>query len=73
MNEDIPDVARRLRVRVWFGDEIICSHEAEPERALRYAALMAQRFAGLRVTVDDRPHDGDTALPEETLWTLTVK
>lgn len=73
MAQDMTDRRRRLRIRVWFGDEIICSHEADPERALRYAALMAQRFAGLRVTVDDRPQDGDEALPEETLWSLTVK
>lgn len=67
------DVRPRQRVRVWFGDQIICSHEAEPEQALRYAALMAQRFAGLRVTVDDQPQESDRTLPEETLWPLTIK
>lgn len=68
------DVERR-RVRVWFGREVICSHAAEPERARRYAVLMRQRFAGLRVTIDDEPYDGDRSrgLPSEPLWPLTVK
>lgn len=63
------------RVRVWFGSEVICSHAAEAERAKRYAVLMRQRFAGLRVTVDDEPEDGGRSrvLPTEPLWPLTVK
>ena len=42
----------RMRVRVWFGNEVICSLRADPEPAYRYARLMAQRYAGLRVTID---------------------
>jgi hypothetical protein len=43
------------RVRVWFAGEVICSHVAEAERAKRYAVLIVQRFAGLRVTIDPEP------------------
>jgi|Tabmets5t2r1_1033131.scaffolds.fasta_scaffold27954_3 hypothetical protein len=65
------DAARR-RVRVWFGSEVICSHEADPCQAQRYAMLMSRRFAGLRVTIDDQPGARDTALPDELLWDSTV-
>ncbi|MGH3360496.1 MAG: hypothetical protein ACRDO7_16965 [Nocardioidaceae bacterium] len=67
------DSLRRQRIRVWFGDEVVCTHEADPERARRYADLMSRRFAGLRVTIDECPDRNDAALPEETLWSLTVK
>jgi hypothetical protein len=60
------------RVRVWFGSEVICSHEADPYQARRYATLMSRRFAGLRVTIDDRPTDRDRALPNPLLWDSTV-
>jgi hypothetical protein len=62
----------RRRVRVWFGNEVICTHVAEPTEAERYAALMGQRFAGLTVTVDDTPAIADTSLPHELLWERTV-
>jgi hypothetical protein len=60
------------RVRVWFGSEVICSHEADPQQAQRYAKLMARRFAGLRVTIDDNPSGTDRRLPNELLWESTV-
>lgn len=62
----------RRRVRVWFGNEVICTHVAEALEAERYAALMGQRFAGLTVTVDDTPAMADTNLPHELLWERTV-
>lgn len=71
MNEQ--DDRPRMRVRVWFGSEVICSRRAEPEQAKRYARLMAQRFAGLRVTIDSQPRRDDKTLPREALWPLTVK
>lgn len=70
-NEISKDQLRR--VRVWFGDEVICSHCAEPGEAEQYARLMAQRFAGLTVTVDDQPGEKDTRLPHELLWDRTVR
>lgn len=60
------------RVRVWFGTEVICCHVADRARAQRYAALMAQRFAGLRVTIEDEPSADDPELPHELLWDRTV-
>jgi len=62
----------RRRVRVWFGNEVICSHEADPQQAQKYAKLMSQRFAGLRVTIDDKPGANDRKLPNELLWESTV-
>jgi|RhiMethySRZTD1v2_1073278.scaffolds.fasta_scaffold3232576_2 hypothetical protein len=62
----------RKRVRVWFGDGVICSHVASEERARRYASLIAQRFAGLRVTIDDGPDERDAELPHELLWDRTI-
>lgn len=62
----------KCRVRVWFGNEVICSHVADPLEAERYAALMAKRFAGLRITVDDEAGGDDPALPHELLWERTV-
>jgi hypothetical protein len=61
------------RVRVWFGTEVICSHVADTTEAERYAALMARRFAGLTITVDDAPAMSDPALPHELLWEQTVQ
>jgi hypothetical protein len=58
---------------VWFGSEVICSHVAESAQAERYARLMARRFAGLTVTIDDRPGLNDTGLPHELLWVQTVQ
>jgi hypothetical protein len=63
---------KRQRVQVWFGKEVICSHEADAAQAQRYAALMARRFAGPRVTIDDHPSSSDRSLPNELLWDSTV-
>jgi hypothetical protein len=63
---------KRRRVQVWFGKEVICSHEADAAQAQRYAVLMARRFTGLRVTIDDHPSSSDRALPNELLWDSTV-
>ncbi len=41
----------RRRVRVWFGEHAIADYTAEQALAERYAAAMARRFAGLRVTL----------------------
>lgn len=64
---------QRRRIRVWFGNEVICSHVADPAEAERYAALMAQRFAGLSITVDDVADASDPALPHALLWEQTVR
>ncbi|MPZ63806.1 MAG: hypothetical protein GEU93_21580 [Propionibacteriales bacterium] len=61
------------RVQVWFGSEVISSHTARPDEANRYAALIARRFAGLTVTVDDAQGDRDPALAPELLWDQTVR
>lgn len=45
---------RQHRVRVWFGSQVICSHDAEAQRARAYADAMSRRYAGLRVTVNGR-------------------
>ena len=66
------DPVARLRVRVWFGREVICAHAADPEQARRYATLMSRRFAGLRVTIDDEPKGTESTLPNELLWDSTV-
>jgi hypothetical protein len=60
----------RCRVRVWFGQYAIADYTAEPAVAERYAAAMARRFAGCRVTVEPCavPTDG-RLLPPEQLWT----
>ena len=68
-----PDADDERRVRVWFGSEVICSHVAAPEEAERYARLMAQRFAGLAVTIDNQPDQKDRCLPHELLWEQTVR
>lgn len=61
------------RIRVWFGSEVICSHVAEPDEADRYARLMARRYSGLTVTIDDQPGKHDRSLPHELLWEQTVR
>jgi hypothetical protein len=63
---------QRSRIRVWFGNEVICSHAADPEEAERYAALMARRFAGLAVTIDSGAEPDDPELPHHLLWEHTV-
>lgn len=65
-------VGERRRVRVWFGNEVICTHVADSLEAERYAALMGQRFAGLTVTVDEAPTVSGISLPHELLWERTV-
>jgi hypothetical protein len=69
---EVEGLDARQRVQVWFGSEVICSHEADPQQALRYATLMSRRFAGLRVTIDDNPSSTDRKLPNELLWDSTV-
>ena len=61
------------RIQVWFGSEVICSHAAEPSEAERYARLMAQRFAGLTISIDNEPGANDPGLPHELLWEWTVR
>jgi hypothetical protein len=56
------------RVRVTFGSHAIATYVANPGEAERYARAMAQRFAGLRVTVDDQPSRLDPILPERVWW-----
>jgi len=61
----------RRRVRVWFGAHVIADYTAEEDAAVRYAAAMERRFAGLRVTND--PGRGDStgsALPSALLWSV---
>lgn len=48
---DNPCPSKR-RVRVWFGEHIIADYTAEPAEAIRYQSGMTQRFAGLRITVE---------------------
>jgi hypothetical protein len=62
----------RCRIRVWFGNEVICTHVADPNEAEQYATLMARRFAGLVVTVDNEPGPQDPVLPHHLLWEQTV-
>ena len=61
------------RIQVWFGDEVICSHQAPAWQARRYVTLMGRRFAGLRITVDGEPTGREPALPHELLWDHTVR
>ncbi|MGH3383576.1 MAG: hypothetical protein ACRDO1_03260 [Nocardioidaceae bacterium] len=65
------------RVQVWFGDHVICTHDAEEALACRYALAMQRRFPGLRITDDPLTgHETVTAaaeLPSELLWPLTVQ
>lgn len=69
----VNETSNQRRVRVWFGNEVICSHAAEPEQAERYARLMAQRFAGLTITIENDPDKADPQLPHELLWEQTVR
>jgi hypothetical protein len=64
------DVTKRRRVRVWFGEHVVEEYQAEAATADRYADAMAQRFRGLRVTVDDVGPDGLQPLSPERLWTI---
>jgi hypothetical protein len=70
---DNAETLPRCWIRVWFGEEVICSHVAEPREAERYAILMAQRFAGLAVTVDSDPDPRAVGLPHHLLWEQTVQ
>lgn len=67
--------AQQRRVRVWFGEHVLSDYRADSERAERYATLTRQRFAGLRVTVDEPPRDepADSLPEDERLWHLTAK
>jgi hypothetical protein len=60
----------RCRVRVWFGQHVMCSYTADQIAAQRYAAAMARRFPGLRVSVDELTEIGLRPLPCELLWTI---
>lgn len=53
---------------MWFGRHVIATYVAEPSAAERYARAMGQRFAGLRVTVDDQSSRFDPRLPERVWW-----
>lgn len=44
--------ATKRLVRVWFGQNVIAQHTAEPDIASRYEHAMRRRFASLRVTND---------------------
>lgn len=70
---DTPGPTNQCRVRVWLGSEVICSHVTDGERARRYAALMLQRFAGLRVTIDAAPGRHEPGALPQLLWDRTVK
>lgn len=66
----------RCRVRVWFGEQVLCQYSAPRPQAERYAAAMRRRFLGLRVTVEAVVKDssGEAPLPTNAaLWPLTVK
>jgi hypothetical protein len=60
-------------VRVWFGNEVICSHQAPAWQARRYVASIGRQFAGLRITIDGTPTGREPALPHELLWDHTVR
>lgn len=62
-------------VQVWFGEHVICQYKAGPALAERYAAAMARRFAGLRVTNSALPADRKPPdLPgDERMWEVTPK
>lgn len=66
----------RRRVRVWFGEHTIADYTAEAAEAERYADAMSRRFAGLRVTSEPLPLNGDgrsMPLPSERLWDVPPK
>ena len=62
------DPSSAKRIRVWFGRHVIATYVAEPDQAERYARAMAQRFAGLRITVDDQASRFDPLLPIRARW-----
>lgn len=62
----------QARVRVWFGDHVISDFAGDTERADAYATLVRQRFAGLRVTVENDPPPTARALPNRRLWELSL-
>jgi len=62
------DLSSAKRVRVWFGRHVIATYVAEPDQAERYARAMAQRFAGLRITIDDHASRFDPLLPLRAGW-----
>lgn len=80
-----PTGPHRRRVRVWFGDHVVADYRAEADLADRYAAAMARRFAGLRVTIEPIPdsgpggpeqggrQDATRELPGERLWEVAPK
>ncbi|MEV0289986.1 MULTISPECIES: hypothetical protein [unclassified Kribbella] len=73
MSDPVP---QRRRVLVWFGDHVVADYRAEADLAERYAAAMARRFAGLRVTSDPIPDADpgpDRTLPGERLWEVAPK
>lgn len=80
--QESPTTTERRQVRVWFGSHVIADYTAERDLADRYAAAMARRFAGLRVTSEavsatsTPPAAGEPfplPLPEnEHQWDLTV-
>lgn len=53
------DTIELRRVRVWFGEHVIADYTNDREHAERYAASMARRFAGLKVTTDPVPLPGN--------------
>lgn len=59
---------RQRRVRVWFGSHVIATYVGDPGEADRYARAMAQRFAGLRVTIDGQASRFDPLLPHRARW-----
>jgi hypothetical protein len=75
-------VLARHMVQVWFGSHVIATYVAERLLADRYAAAMARRFAGLRITNEPLPPTAPTdpdyvpdhppIPPEQRLWPLTV-
>jgi hypothetical protein len=42
-------------VQVWFGSHLIASYVAGQARAVHDGLMLARRFAGLGVTIDDQP------------------
>jgi hypothetical protein len=60
-------------VRIWLGDHLIAEYTAEPDRASRYQRVMAPKFSGLRITVDNSTTGTASELPSEQLWPLTVQ
>jgi hypothetical protein len=55
-------------VRIWFGPYAIATQVAEPDRAERCGRMLAQRFAGLGVTIDDQSDRLDPILPDRVWW-----